>query len=150
MRAPASLEAIIRPAVEGLGYELVGAELHRQRGHSLVRVYIDQADGIAVEDCQAVSEQLSAVLDVEDPIKGHYTLEVSSPGFDRPLFDKPHFERFVGQKARVRLALPVDGRRKFSGVLQGMEGEDVVMECEGEIIRLPFDAIEQARLVPEY
>ncbi|UCC57184.1 MAG: ribosome maturation factor RimP, partial [Gammaproteobacteria bacterium] len=94
--------------------------------------------------------QVSGVLDVEDPIQGHYTLEVSSPGNDRLLFRPQDFERFAGSLVKVRLDLPLAGRRKFKGRLQGLEGENVVIEQDGEPVSLPLDQIEEARLVPEY
>jgi len=150
MQVPEKLRNIIKPAVEGLGYELVGIEFQGGTGNGLLRIYVDQADGISLGDCQAVSEQVSAVLDVEDPIAGRYTLEVSSPGLDRPLFEPQHFQRFSGHAVRIRLAAPLEGRRKWSGLLKGIENEWVVVEVEGEDVRLPLDAIEQARLVPEF
>ncbi|MEJ2343866.1 MAG: ribosome maturation factor RimP [Gammaproteobacteria bacterium] len=149
-RVPDQLTDLLEPAIAALGYELVGIEYRRQPKNNLLRVYIDQDSGITLEDCEQVSHQLSGVLDVEDPIKGHYTLEVSSPGLDRPLFKAEHFERFAGNKVRVRTGAPHQGRRNWTGVLRGLEGDDVVVEVDGDEIRLPLDSIEQARLVPEY
>jgi ribosome maturation factor RimP len=149
-QAPRHLQDIIEPVVESIGYELVGIEYIRQPKNNLLRLYIDSEQGITLDDCERVSGQVSAVLDVEDPIKGHYTLEVSSPGLDRPLFKPEHFQRFAGHKARVRLGVSVDGRRKFSGVLQGMDDGNVVMLVDGNEVRLPVNDIEQARLVPEF
>jgi len=149
MQVPEKLRNIVQPTVEGLGYELVGVEFHGGSRNGLLRIYIDQESGISLDDCQAVSEQVSAVLDVEDPIPGHYTLEVSSPGLDRPLFEAEHFRRFAGQQVRIRLAVALEGRRKWSGLLKGVEGEAVVVEVDGRDVRLPLDGIEQARLVPE-
>jgi ribosome maturation factor RimP len=149
-RVSEKLHGIVEPIVSSMGYELVGIEFQRQPRNSLLRVYIDQEDGITLDDCQAVSYQLSGVLDVEDPIPGHYSLEVSSPGMDRPLFRKEHFERFAGNKVRIRLGIPQDGRRNFTGVLQGVKDNDVLILVDGDEIRLPLDTIEQARLVPEF
>jgi ribosome maturation factor RimP len=134
-----------------MGYEVVGVELAGSgtRGR-LLRVYIDREDGITVDDCAAVSHQLSGVLDVEDPIREHYTLEVSSPGLDRPLFTAAHFERFTGHPVKVRLARLVDKRRKLKGVLQGVRGEAVLIELEGQVLEIPLADIESARLVPEF
>ncbi len=144
---PLNLVKLIQPVTESLGYELVGVEY--QSGGGLLRIYIDGQDGIGVDDCQKVSYQVSGLLDVEDPIPGHYTLEVSSPGLDRPLFTAEHFERFAGHKVKLRLSIPVEGRRKFSGLLQGMQDGEVVIELDGEELRVPLDEVEMARLVPE-
>ncbi len=144
------MRRIIAPAVEGLGYELVGVEFSGGGKNSLLRIYIDQEDGITVDDCALVSHQVSGVLDVEDPIRGEYSLEISSPGADRPLFKAADYERFAGQQVRIRTAVAVLGRRNFTGSLKGLEGEQVIVEVDGEEYSLPFDQIDQARLVPEY
>ncbi len=115
----------------------------------MLRVYIDSPDGITVEDCERVSHQVSGVLEVEDPIRHGYTLEISSPGVERPLFTPAHFERFAGEKIRVRLAVAVDGRRNVTGILKGIEKGKVVVLEEGVEIRLPLEAIGRAQLVPE-
>lgn len=148
-RAPEKLHAMVEPVVAAMGYELVGVEFHRQPGNNLMRVYIDQDRGVSLDDCEAVSNQLSAMLDVEDPIKGRYALEVSSPGLDRPLFVREHFERFAGQKVKIRLSIPREGRRNYTGMLQGVEDEAVIIVVDGQELRLPLAEIEQARLVPE-
>jgi ribosome maturation factor RimP len=146
----ADLDGLIGPTVEGLGYELVGIEYLPQGRHSLLRVYIDHADGITLDDCARVSYQVSGLLDVEDPIKGNYTLEVSSPGLDRPLFKPEHFMRFAGHRVRVRLKVPLLERRKFSGVLQGLRDDQVIVVDDGQEFSLPLDKIEKANLVPEF
>jgi ribosome maturation factor RimP len=144
------LTEIARSVVEPMGYELVGVEYsQRGSGGSVLRVYIDHPQGVSLDDCSAVSHQLSGVLDVEDPIPGHYDLEVSSPGLDRPLFGVEHYERFRGKRARVRLAAKLNGRRNFDGVLGGVEGSRLLLEVDGELQGLPLDMIESARLVPE-
>ena len=143
------LEALLEPVVTGLGYELVGVEYLSQGKHSVLRLFIDQPEGISVDDCEAVSRQVSALLDVEDPIRGEYNLEVSSPGLDRPLFKAEHYQRFVGHGVRVRLKGPVEGRRKFSGTLQGVEDDTVVVMVDGETYRLPLNMIDKANLIPE-
>ncbi len=143
------LRELLEAAVSALGYELVGVELHSQSRHSLLRVYIDRAEGISVDDCERVSHQVSGVLDVEDPIRGSYTLEVSSPGLDRPLFTAEQFQRFAGHRVRIRLRIPLEGRRKFTGILRGMIDEDVLIDEDGQEWRLPAERIERARLVPE-
>jgi ribosome maturation factor RimP len=148
---PLHISELLEPAVRSLGYELVGVEYRSGgQGGGLLRVYIDSEQGITVDDCQTVSYQVSGVLDVEDPIPGHYTLEVSSPGNDRLLFKPQDYERFTGSLVKVRLSLPLEGRRKFKGRLQGLEGGNVVIEQDGEPVSLPLNQIEQARLVPEY
>ena len=152
-KAPAQLREMVRGAVEALGYELVGVELlSRPKGGHLLRIYIDQEQGIGLEDCERVSHQVGGVLDVEDPIKSDYALEVSSPGLDRPLFEKAHFERFNGQVARVKLNGALNGRSNYKGVIVGVEGDDVLLEVEteSESVRLPFARIASARLVPEF
>jgi ribosome maturation factor RimP len=149
-QANKQLQAIIEPAVTALGYELVGVEYISQGKHSVLRVYIDQEEGITVDDCAAVSHQVSAVLDVEDPIKGVYTLEVSSPGLDRPLFTEAHYERYLGNMAEIRLRSPVDGRRKFKGRLQAVRDGQVEIEVDGERHTLALDNVEKAHLVHEW
>ena len=112
---PEKLQDLIESVVSSLGYELVGVEYLTQGRGGLLRVYIDSEDGINLDDCSRVSHQLSGVLDVEDVIRGQYQLEVSSPGLDRPLFSLAHFERFVGQQVKLKLAVPIHGQRKFRG-----------------------------------
>lgn len=141
---------LIRRPVEAMGYELVGVELFRRgRSSYLLRIYIDSDEGIKLDDCAAVSHQLSGVLDVEDPIAGSYDLEVSSPGLDRPLLEFAHFERFRGSQVKLRLLSLVSGRRKLQGILVGTEGQDVLVEEAGERYRIPFAEIDAARLVPD-
>ncbi len=145
------LTQLIKQAVESMGYELVGVELlSRQKASTLLRIYIDSAKGIGLDDCTAVSHQVSGVLDVENPIEENYDLEVSSPGLDRPLFDKEHFDRFKGKKARIRLRMKLDGRRRYDGVLVGVAGENVILDVKGKKLDLPLDQIDTARLIPEF
>jgi len=150
-QAPAKVVALLQPVVEGLGFEFVGSEYLAQGKHSVLRVYIDKPEvGVNVDDCAIVSRQVSSVLDVEDPISGQYTLEVSSPGLDRPLFCLEHFERFTGEEVKLMLSVPVNGRRKLQGVLRGCDEGIVKVEFEGEILDIVFDNIEKARLVPVF
>ena len=145
-----TLKRIVAAAVQPLGYELVGVEFHGARANALLRVYIDSEQGITVEDCQRVSHQLSGVLEVADPIDGPYTLEVSSPGIDRPLFEAGHFERFAGSDVRIQLRELLDGRRKLTGRLLGMrDGLVALADSEGREWRAPLDQIEKARLAPK-
>ena len=148
---PLHIGDMLEPGIRSLGYELVGVEYQSGgRGGGLLRVYIDSADGISADDCQKVSYQVSGVLDVEDPIPGHYTLEVSSPGLDRLLFRPEDFERFAGQLVKLRTVSPVDGRRNFKGRLVGMRDGQVVIEQDGVEVSLAYEQVDQARLVPEY
>lgn len=148
-RESVELRKLLEPAVTALGYELVGVEfLHGKTG--VLRIYIDSAEGISVGDCQAVSHQVSGILEVEDPIRGQYSLEVSSPGLDRPLYQARDFERFAGHQVTLRLLAPVAGQRKFKGVLGGLRDGQVVIEMDEEELLVALDEIDQARLVPDY
>lgn len=147
---PFNLRDLLEPAITALGCELVGVEYHPSGKHSLLRVYIDRPEGVTVDDCSAVSYQVSGLLDVEDPIPGHYTLEVSSPGLDRPLFQARDFERFAGQQIKLRTRFPIEGQRNFRGLLRGLHEQQVVIEeQDGKRVSLPLEQVEQARLVPE-
>jgi len=141
---------MLEPVVEALGFELVDVELAGSSGNALLRVYIDSLGGVTVDDCATVSRQVSAVLDVEDPVPGKYALEVSSPGLDRPLVKLKDFQRFTGDEIKVRMVRPILGRRNFTGRLAGIEGESIVLEVGAESFSLPLDDIEKARLVPKY
>ncbi len=148
--ADSNLTILTRGVVEAMGYDLVGVEFFRRgTGGSTLRVYIDQERGITLEDCAAVSDQLSGALDVEDPIPGHYDLEVSSPGLDRPLVFPEHFRRFAGCAVRIRLVEKLEGRRKLEGVLLGCGEEGIVgLDVDGRRWDIPLHAVESARLVP--
>ncbi len=154
-----SLTRLARRVVEPMGYELVAVEYFQHGGGATLRVYIDHADGIDADDCAEVSDQLSGVLDVEDPLPGRYDLEVSSPGLDRPLVFPEHFRRFAGSRVKIRLAEKVEGRRNLEGVLLGLGqvgadggpgGDAVRLESEGRTWELPLAALESARLVPDF
>lgn len=138
---------LLEPAVAALGYELADLDAHFGR-RGLLRLYIDRDGGVTVDDCQRVSEQIGAMLDVEDPLPGSYVLEVSSPGFDRRLRTPAHFERFRGEQARIELRDALDGRRNFTGKLAGIEDQEVLIEIDREIWRLPLKEIAVARLAP--
>ncbi|MDX1811363.1 MAG: ribosome maturation factor RimP [Gammaproteobacteria bacterium] len=150
MRKNAVLEGIIEPVVTGMSYEYVGLEYLAQGKHSILRIYIDKPEGVTLDDCSAVSHQVSAVLDVEDPIHGEYNLEISSPGLDRPLFTLAHFERFIGQKCAVRMRAPIEGQRKFTGLIKGIENDAVVLDLSDKLVTLPIDGMDKANLVPEF
>ncbi|MBU2966839.1 ribosome maturation factor RimP [Amphritea sp. 2_MG-2023] len=144
------LQELIEPSVVALGYQLWGIEMVSQGRHSMLRIYIDAENGIGVDDCANVSRQVSGILDVEDPISGEYTLEVSSPGMDRPLFTLEQYKAFVGHVLQVKLRMPFDGRRRFKGVLKGFEDEDIVLVVDQEEYLLPIDHIEKANIVPQF
>ena len=141
---------LIEPSVRVLGYELVGVEFLRAGERSTLRVYIDTSDGITVDDCASVSRQVSALLDVEDPLPGHYNLEVSSPGLDRPLFRPEHFSQFAGQQVKVRTQVPLDGHRTFRGELIEYRDGHVVLDDGQSELHIPWDAVGRANLVPEF
>ena len=145
------LTTLIASAVQALDYELVGVEHQAQGKHSVVRVFIDSEEGVTLADCERVSHQISGVLDVEDPIRGRYNLEVSSPGLDRPLFTLEHYARFLGEKVKLRLRQAVEGRRKLAGRIDRVEGEVIhIMDDAGQTYELKVDEIEKANLVPDY
>jgi ribosome maturation factor RimP len=140
------LQQLLEPAVKAVGFELWGLDYHASGRKSLLRVYIDSPDGITVDDCAQVSRQVSGVLEVEDPIQGEYTLEVSSPGLDRPLYTLEHYRLYGGHRAQLRLRLPFDGKRKLTGLLGGVENNDVLLVVGDEEYVLPFDSIERGQL----
>ena len=138
------------PVVTGLGYDMLGI-MHHTKGHgSLLRIYIDSETGISVDDCARVSEQLTGVLDVEDPIRGAYDLEVSSPGMDRPLFTLEHFRRFVGQQVLIQLYEKLNGRKRYKGEIKVVNEDHVSIDDSGIEYSIPADSIERARLVPGF
>jgi len=138
---PENLNELIRQPVEMLGYELVGIELTDAGHGQLLRIYIDKEGGINVDDCSSVSHQVSGVLDVEDPIRGNYFLEVSSPGIDRPLFYLEHYQKFCGKKVKIKMASPFNGRKKFTGQLVAVEGENILLDEDGLDYEIPFSLI---------
>ncbi len=168
-----ALMRLLEPPIEALGFELVELEFAQSGRGGTLRIYIDRlaggrddreaaADwtpgdehavpsqgGISVDDCATVSHAVGQILDAEDPIKGHYTLEVSSPGVDRFLRKRAHFERFVGERVFVELKLPIEGRRRFAGTLKSVSGKTIVVEVDGRAHELPLDRIQKARLRPE-
>lgn len=148
--APANVQALIEPAVASMGYELVGVEYLTQGKNSVLRVYIDRESGVNLDDCAKVSHQISGLLDVEDVVKGHYNLEISSPGLDRPLFNEAHFTKYLGRRVKLLLSVAVDGRRKFKGQLLEFSEGMVVLEVDGEQTSIPFAKIDRANLIPEF
>ncbi len=145
------IAALLAPSVEALQLELLGVELVPSGAHALLRLYIDaQGRAVTIEDCEAVSREVSAVLDIEDPIASRYTLEVSSPGIARPLFTAAQFAKHVGQTAKLNLQIPVAGRRRVQGVIVGVEGDDITLRAEDGEVVLQHANIEKARLVPDW
>lgn len=143
--------SLLEPVVEGLGYEVVDIEYRPHPTNGLLRIYIDGPNGIQLEDCQKVSHQVSSVLDVEDPIPGQFNLEVSSPGMDRPLRKVADFERFTGEVIKIKLTVPtLEGQRNFTGTLKGIKDDEVILEMDGETHYLPLDAIDKARIDPQF
>jgi ribosome maturation factor RimP len=147
MAGISQLNAMFSPVTEGLGYEFVGLEYKSGASPAILRIYIDHEDGINVDDCAKVSRQISAVLDVEDPISSEYTLEVSSPGLNRPLFVAKHYQEFVGKDIKCKLRMPLDGRRNFSGKLLEATDNAITLSIDNESFELYIEDIEKANLV---
>jgi ribosome maturation factor RimP len=149
-----ALMRLLEPPIEALKFELVDIEFAREGRGGVLRIFIDHRAensslGVTVDDCARVSHAVSQLLETQDPIQGHYTLEVSSPGFDRILRTRAHFERFVGERIFAELKVAVEGRRRYVGVLKAVEGEAMVVEVDGKAYRLPLERIQKARLRPE-
>jgi ribosome maturation factor RimP len=143
------IQALLEPSIERLSYELTDLEVRLSGNGGLVRLTIDKPEGIDLDDCEKVSHAASALLDVEDPVPGNYTLEVSSPGLDRKLTKVEHFQRFNGETLKVSMRFPIEGRRRFRGTLVSSDDENIVVEVDGESHSLPLSMIDTARLVPE-
>ena len=152
------LSRLIRPAIEAMGFEFVGLEYLSNPKNRLVRIYIDrEPEGISIDDCEDVSNEVSGVLDVEDPVSGHYSLEVSSPGIERPLFEPEHYRRFVGERVKIHLFAPVESghdgdhgkRRKLTGRIVEADEDRVVVDVDGEDFAVAFDDIRRANLKPD-
>jgi ribosome maturation factor RimP len=134
-----------------LQLECIGVEFSPSQGQSTLRVYLDtEGREVTLDDCEAASRELSALLDVEDPIPGHYLLEVSSPGIDRPLFTAGQFAKVVGQEVKILLKAPLEGRRRLRGKVASVEGEQIALEAEGKTFQFEHDAVESARIVPDW
>lgn len=143
------IDELLQPGAQALGYELVAVEMSGG-DTSIVRVYIDTPNGVTVDDCAKASRQFSAILDVEDPISNRYTLEVSSPGLDRPLAKPDHFKQAVGSGVKIKMTTLVNGRRRFTGELVEATDEFAVVEVDGEQTELFYNEMDRARLVPVY
>jgi len=151
-----AIVARVAPALRELGLECLGVEWNAGHGGGLLRVYIDllqhegDANAVSVDDCEAASREISALLDVDDLIPGHYVLEVSSPGIERPLFNAAQFARFLGEEAKVTLKLPRDGRRRLRGRIAAVDGKRIGMDVDGVRMDIADDEIESAHLVPDW
>ncbi len=141
------IEQLVELPIQSMGYELVGVEYIKDGKQTVLRIYIDSEQGITIEDCERVSHQVSGILEVEDPITGAYSLEISSPGFERPLFKEKDFARFTGSEVKIVMKLPIQGRRNFRGILQGIEKNEVLVLVDGEVYALPLSKLAKARLV---
>ena len=144
------LVGLVEPLLSGLGYELVDLECSGSRGSSLVRIFIDRAAGVGIEDCELISREVSALLDVHDPVPTAYRLEVSTPGFDRVLRTPAHFARFQGAQLEVELAAPRDGRRRYTGRLLQSDASGLELAVDGAQVALAYPEVFRARLVPEW
>lgn len=143
------LMALLEPVINAMGFRLWGVEYLAQGKHSVLRVYLDKEGGIDIEDCAEASRQISSLLDVEDPIKGEYTLEVSSPGLDRPLFTLDQFREYAGEYVSLRLRESFAGRRNFSGQIKAVDDDEVVLIAGDEEYILPYELIEKANVVSQ-
>ena len=149
--ASSELKQLLGPVVEALGFELWGLELQTGGKTKLLRIYIDRAeDGIGVDDCERVSRQASAVLDVEEAINGEYILEVSSPGMDRPLYELSQYEQYIGEDISLRLRFPYEGRRNFKGRLTGIDDDEIVLVVTDHEFLFPVEGIEKANVIPRF
>jgi ribosome maturation factor RimP len=142
------LIALTEPLLGQLGYELVDLEYAPGRSHAVLRVFIDRPEGVGLDDCERASHELSALLDVEDPVPVGYTLEVSSPGLDRVLRTPEHFQRFVGERVWLELRIARDGRRRYTGRLEALTDDGIELSVDGATVRVPFSEISRARLAP--
>lgn len=141
------LEALFNPAIESMGFDLWAIEYIPAGRHTTLRVFVDKTSGgINVDDCAAISRQLSAIMDVEDPIADQYMLEVSSPGLDRVLIKPEHFKRYQGKSVRVQSAVAILGRKKINGLMTKVTDDSIEVEVDGELFEIPFGLIDKANL----
>lgn len=147
---PEDIKQLIRPVIESMGYEFVGCEFTSQGRFATLQIYIDKNGGVNADDCERVSHQISALLDVEASISHQYHLEVSSPGLDRPLFSIEDFRKFINHEVTIRLKMPLNNRANFKGVIEAVESHQVIVKCDGEKFVLPVNQIAKANLVPKF
>ncbi len=141
------LHQLLKPAAQAVGYELLGCEFISQGKHSILRVYIDSPQGIGINDCEIASKQMSAILDVEDPIKGEYHLEVSSPGLERPLFTIAQYQQIQGQWIQLKLRTPIAGKRKLKGVLKAVDKAQLLISVDEKDINMSLANVVKANLI---
>jgi ribosome maturation factor RimP len=144
------LVQLTQPSIEAMGFELIGVEYIRAGNNSIVRFYIDHADGIEVDHCAEVSRQISSILDVDDPIQSHYSLEVSSPGIERPLFTLEHYLNFIGEKVQVKLRMPMNGLFKLVGKIVAVESSLITFDVADKLITVSIDNIRQANIIVDF
>jgi ribosome maturation factor RimP len=144
------LTDLITPVVVSLGCELWGLEYLTQGRYTTLRIFIDGPNGVSLDDCEKVSRQISSVLDVEDPIDGEYTLEVSSPGLDRPLYTEAQYARYIGETVSLRMRIARDGRRRFKGVINKVENGNLLLQVDNQEVTLLIDTIDKGNLLPRY
>ena len=149
MESTEDLSVILKPLIERMGYIYWGLQFHGNGRRSVLRVYIDHPDGVTLDDCSAVSDQISGLLDVDDTIRQSYTLEVSSPGVERPLLTSEHYELYIGAMIKVRSYKPFNNRRNFTGRLEAAGNRSIILKIEGESIDIPYSAIQQGQLICE-
>lgn len=143
------IQQLLEPLVSSMGYDLWGCEHLSQGRHSLLRIYIDKEDGISISDCEAVSKRVSALLDVEDPISGNYSLEISSPGIPRPLFYASQYQRYIGHNVAIKLYKPLNGSRKLNGLILSVNEETVTLKVGEQSIDVSLSLIVKANLIDE-
>ena len=141
------LEQLISRIVVGLGFDVWGVEYRPHSESALLRIFIEKQDGVSIDDCTAVSRQVGAALDVEDLIPLAYVLEVSSPGIDRVLFTPEQYQDYLGQPAKIRTRIPVDGRRNFRGTLTALDDDSVTIHVDNDDFVIPFNVVDRTRLV---
>lgn len=140
------VEEIAGPVLENLGFELVERELIMESGRWILRLYIDKEGGVTIDDCSRASRSVEDVIEIEEIVPGHYNLEMSSPGINRPLRFRRHFEKFRGSAIKLKTLHPIDGRSNYKGILDGMDGDDILMTVDGMKFRVPFAELAKARL----
>ncbi|WP_127470841.1 ribosome maturation factor RimP [Thiomicrorhabdus aquaedulcis] len=151
MTVEEKLENLLKPTIESMGFEFWGCEYLPAGRHSVLRIYVEKPDeGINVDDCADISRQISAIMDVEDPISTAYMLEVSSPGMERLLFNLEQYRRYEGKTVQIRTAISVLGRRRFKGPMLKVTESHIEIEVDGELFEIPFDVIDKANLVAEF
>jgi ribosome maturation factor RimP len=145
------LSELFEPVVEAMGYEFVGVEFTGGSGHGTLSIYIDREQGVDIDDCASISHQVSAILDVEEPIQQAFDLQVSSPGINRPLFKLSDYDRFAGEVIKIKLDVALVGRKNFKGILKGVvQSNFVQVDVDGENFELPFLDIGKANLIGQF